>query len=150
MPLPSSRALRVGLREAYVTYVSDNYTVTVLPAFAVNHFRRWLCHGPARRGSSRFLRKERRKRANPRRYRVRGLTLTQLADSLGRGLKRSVAFTRSALAKIGAALPQHMIVGPLPKASETARTCSLASVKLPTNMCKERLPPLIVSRSHGA
>ena len=99
---------------------------------------------------TRFLRKERRKRANPRRYRVRGLTLTQLADSLGRGLKRSVAFTGLALSKIGAALPQHMIVGPLPKASETARTCSLASVKLPTNMCKERLPPLIVSRCHGA
>ena len=93
---------------------------------------------------------ERTKRANPRRYRVRGLTLTQLADSLGRGLKRSVAFPGLALSKIGAAPPQHMIVGPLPKASETARTCSLASVKLPTNMCKERLPPLIASRSHGA
>ncbi|MEI6808610.1 MAG: hypothetical protein WCN95_07790 [bacterium] len=90
------------------------------------------------------------KRANPRRCRVRGLTLTQLADSLGRGLKRLAAFTGLALPKIGAALPQHMIVGPLPKASETARTCSLASVKLPTNMCKERLTPLIVSRCHGA
>ena len=53
----------------------------------------WLCHGPARRGSSCFVRERSTKHANPRRYRVRGLTLTQLADLLGRGLKRSVAFT---------------------------------------------------------
>ena len=59
----------------------------VLSSSAVRVYRPVLCHGPARQGLSCFLLEERRKHANPRRYRVRGLTLTRLADSPGRGLE---------------------------------------------------------------
>ena len=82
-------------------------------------------------------------RTTPRPRRLR--TRTSRAESIGLRWLLALA-TELRFGGSGVRTPQlrrRWRVSPLPKASETARTCSLASVKLVTDQRKERLSPLV-------